>query len=89
MPTFGTLVKFTAQEVTEMSHRRRALEEGIKMANEMGIKIINTYAISGPYDVILIYEAKDRQTADKLATDFGGRWGGHPETWALEPVGRS
>ena len=86
MPTYATLARFTAQEVTSMTNTRKALEEGAKMAAEIGIKLIGAYATLGPYDVMLIYEAPDEKVAAGMAMGFGAKWGGRPETWTLIPV---
>jgi|WetSurMetagenome_2_1015567.scaffolds.fasta_scaffold179375_2 uncharacterized protein with GYD domain len=86
MPTFATLVRFSAQEITSYANPRMALEEGVKLAVERGIKPIGSYATLGPYDVMLIYEAKDEKVAANLAMDFGLKWGGRGETWTLIPV---
>ena len=86
MPTFATLVRFSAQEITSYANPRKALEEGEKLAVERGIKIIGSYATLGPYDVMLIYEANDEKIAANMAMDFGLKWGGRGETWTLIPV---
>ncbi len=86
MPTYATLVKFSAQEVTRYGNPRKALEESTKIAAGMGIKLIGTYAILGPYDVMLIYEATDEKVAASMAMDFGAKWGGRSETWTLIPT---
>ena len=69
-----------------MVNTRKALDEGMKMATEMGIKLIGTYATLGPYDVMLLYEAPDEKVAAGIAMGFGAKWGGRSETWTLIPV---
>lgn len=86
MPTYATLVRLAAQEVTGMTNPRKALEEGLKMAAEMGIKPIGTYVTLGPYDIMLIYEAPDEKAAVAMAMGFGAKWGGRSETWTLLPL---
>lgn len=85
MPVYATLVKFSAQEVTNMSNTRKALDEGKKAAAELGIKPLGAYATLGPYDMMLIYEATDEKAAVSMAMGFGAR-GGRAETWTLIPV---
>ncbi len=87
MPTYATLVRFSAQEETSYANPRQALEEGMKKAPEQGIKIIGSYATLGPYDVMLIYEAANERIAANMAMDFGMKWGGRAETWTLIPAG--
>ena len=86
MAIYATLVRFSAQEVTSMTNPRKSLEEGMKMAAEMGIKPIGTYATLGPYDLMLIFEAPDGKTAASMAMGFGAKWGGRSETWTLIPM---
>ena len=86
MTTYATLVKLSAQEVTAMTNTREALEEGVKMAAKMGIKLIGTYATLSPYGVMLIYEAPNEEVAAGMVTGFSSKWGGQSETWTLIPV---
>jgi uncharacterized protein with GYD domain len=86
MPTYATLVKFSAQEVTAMTKTREALEEGVKMAAKTQIKLIGTYATLSPYGVMLIYEAPNEVVAASMVTGFSAKWGGQPETWTLIPL---
>jgi uncharacterized protein with GYD domain len=86
MSIYATLVKFTAQEITAMANTQKALKEATRMATEMRIKLIGSYAILGPYDVMFIYEVPDEKAAAGMAMGFAAKWGGHPETWTLIPA---
>jgi uncharacterized protein with GYD domain len=86
VPTYVTLVRFIAQSEAGYANPRQALEEGMKVAAEKGINIIGSYATLGPYDVMMIYEAIDERIAAHLAMDFGLKWSGRVETWALIPA---
>jgi uncharacterized protein with GYD domain len=86
MTIYATLVKFSAQEVTAMTNTREALEEGVKMAVKMGIKLIGTYATISPHGVMLIYEAPNEEVAEGMVTGFSSKWGGQSETLTLIPV---
>ncbi len=86
MPTYATLVRFSAQELTNMSNTIRALEEGAKTAAELGVKPIGAYATLGPYDVMIIYEAANEKAAVNMAMGFGTKWGGRAETWTVIPM---
>lgn len=86
MTTYATLVKFSAQEVTAMTNTREALEEGVKTAAKIGIKLIGTYATLSPSGVMLIYEAPNEEVAAGMVTAFSAKWGGRSETWTLIPV---
>lgn len=86
MPTYATLVRFTAQSEASYANPWQALEEGMDTAAEKGIKMIGSYATLGPYDVMMIYEADDERVAANLAMDFGLKWSGRAETWTLIPT---
>jgi uncharacterized protein with GYD domain len=83
MSIYATLVKFTSQEITGMSHARKALGACPGLAHELGIKLIDSYVMLGPYDIMLIYEAGDEKLSAMLAMNFTSKWGGRSETWTL------
>ena len=83
MPTYATLVKFTPQGLAGMGDPEEAYKEGTKMAAQMSIKTIGTYATLGPYDMMLLYDAPDEKVAAGMATAFAMKWGGQSETWTL------
>jgi uncharacterized protein with GYD domain len=85
MTVYATLVKFSAQEVTNMTNTKKALEEARKAEADLGVRPIGAYATLGPYDIMLIYEGKDEKAAVGISMSFGAR-GGRTETWTLIPV---
>ena len=85
MPAYATLIKFTPEGLKSVDVGK-AYEEGMKMAEQMGIKTIAAYATLGPYDMILIYEAPDEKVAAGMATSFLAKWGAQTETWTLIPM---
>jgi len=82
MPAYVTLVKFIPEGPKSINDIGKALEEGTKMAKEMGIKPIGAYATLGPYDMMLIYEAPDEKVAAGMSMSFRGQ----TETWTLIPM---
>ena len=86
MPTYVTLVKSGAEGVKSMGDLRKGYEEGTKMAEQMGIKIIGAYGVLGPYDMMYIYEAPDEKVALGSSMAQVAKWGGETETWTVIPM---
>ena len=86
MPAYATLVKFTTEGLRSIDDIGKAFEEGMKMAEQMGIKLIGAYATLGPNDMMLLYEAPDEKVAAGMAMTFATKWGGQSETWTLIPM---
>ncbi len=49
------------------------IQEVNKEVEAMGVKILNQYAILGPYDFVNILEAPDNRTVSKVALELGSR----------------
>ena len=86
MPTYTTLVKFTAEGLKSIADLGKAYDEGTKMAQQMGIKSIGAYATLGPYDMMLIYQAPDEKVAAAMSVSLARKWGGETETWTVVPM---
>ena len=87
MPTYATLISFTAQELSSIGDPKKAYGDVIETSAQMGIKIIGAYATLGPHDLMLVYEAADEKAAASVAMGFGTKWYGRSETWTLIPMG--
>jgi len=66
MNTYITLMKLTDQGAKDLKNAPHRIEEGLKMFEKMGGKLIGFYAILGEYDYIGIGEA----SSDEIATTF-------------------
>ena len=86
MPTYATLVRFRSQDAVSIRDPKRAYEEGVKLAAHIGVKSINAYAILGPYDMMIIFEAPGEKAAAGMSMATSGKWGAHAETWTLIPM---
>jgi uncharacterized protein with GYD domain len=86
MPTYATLIKYRSQEPNAIREPKKAFEEGIRLASHIGVKSICAYAILGPYDVMIIYEAPSDKAATGMSMATAGKWGAHSETWTLVPM---
>ncbi len=66
MNTYITLMKLTDQGAKELKNAPARIEEGLKLFDQMGGKLIGFYATMGEYDYIGIGEAP----SDEAATTF-------------------
>ena len=69
MPTYIGLMKLTDQGSKDIMNATARIEEGIKLYQKMGGKVIGVYMVMGEYDYITIGEAPsdEVQTAAALA----------------------
>ena len=63
MPTYITLANYTNQGVKNIKESVKANEEAVKIAEEMGEKVIGFYHIMGEYDAIVISECSGDEVA--------------------------
>ena len=71
MPTFVTLGKWTDQgirNIKDSSKRRQAFEDTV---SSMGGRVKDAYLVLGDYDVVVVSEVPDDETAAKLALATG------------------
>jgi len=67
MPTFVTLAKWTdegVRNIKDSPKRRKAFEDRI---TTMGGKVKDAYLVMGEYDLLVVTELPDDETAAKLA----------------------
>jgi uncharacterized protein with GYD domain len=86
MPIFVTVVKTGAGGAKNLADLGKSYEEGMKMAEKMGIKPIAQYGLLGPYDFMFIYEAADEKAAASSSLFQSAKWGGEMETWTAIPL---
>ena len=69
MPTYIGLLKLTDEGSKEIMNAPARIDEGIKLYQNMGGKVIGVYLIMGEYDYVVIGEAPsdEVQTAFTLA----------------------
>lgn len=74
MPTYIGLLKFTDQGSKDIMNAPARIEEGIKLYEKMGGKVIGVYMVMGEYDIITIGEcpSDEGQTAFALALSSQG-----------------
>lgn len=73
MPIYVVLSKLTdagRETIKEKPHR---VFEVNKELEEMGVKVLQQYAVLGPYDFVNIIEAPDNETVMKMSIELGSR----------------
>jgi len=74
MPTYIGLLKLTDQGSKDIMNAPARIDEGIKLYQKMGGKVIGVYLVMGEYDYVTIGEAPsdEVQTAFALALSSQG-----------------
>ena len=66
MPTYIILMNYTEQGIRTIKDSPKRIEEGIKLWEAMGGKVVAIYSTQGEYDLIAVVEAP----SDEIATTF-------------------
>ena len=67
MPTYVTLVNFTDQGIRNFKDTPKRARAFMDLAEQMGGKVKDIYWTLGPYDIVVITEAPDDETATAAA----------------------
>jgi uncharacterized protein with GYD domain len=86
MPTYVTLVRLTSEGQKTASDLGKTWQEGVKKAEQMGIKTIGAYGLLGRYDLMFIYEAPNERIAAGMPLSFTSRGTSQTETWTAIPM---
>lgn len=73
MPIYVVLSRLTdagRETIKEKPHR---IFEVNKELEEMGVKVLQQYAVLGPYDFVNIIEAPNNETVMKMSIELGSR----------------
>jgi uncharacterized protein with GYD domain len=73
MPTYVSLANFTEQGVKEYAQTADRAEGTRQTARELGGEVRDTYWTLGPYDVVLVAEFPDDETATAFALAVSSR----------------
>lgn len=86
MPLYIMLSKLTDQGAkTLKEHPDRILEVDGQLA-EMGLKVLQQYAVLGRYDFVNLVEAPDDETVARVSVELGSRGSIHIETLSAMPI---
>ena len=86
MPTFLTLAKWTDEgirNIKDSPKRRQAFEDRI---TSMGGKVKDAYLVMGEYDLVVVTEVPNDETAAKIA--LGTAMQGNVRTMTMRAFGR-
>jgi len=56
-----------------LKNRPERIKEVNKEIEELGVKVLEQYAVLGPYDFVNIVEAPDNDTVFKMSVELGSR----------------
>jgi uncharacterized protein with GYD domain len=71
--TYVILSNLTDQGRKTLKDNPKRILEVNKELEKMGVKVIQQYAVLGPYDFVNIVEAKDNETIMKMSMELGSR----------------
>jgi uncharacterized protein with GYD domain len=71
--TYVILSNLTDQGRKTLKENPKRILEVNKELAKMGVKVVQQYAVLGPYDFVNIVEAKDNETIMKMSMELGSR----------------
>jgi uncharacterized protein with GYD domain len=71
--TYVILSNLTDQGRKTLKENPKRILEVNKELEKMGVKVVQQYAVLGPYDFVNIVEAKDNETIMKMSMELGSR----------------
>jgi len=87
MAMYMTMVRFTHQEARSISNFCKQWRESAERIEGSGIRLVGSYGILGPYDMVFVFEAPDQEKAAgvPLAISYLDP-GIQTETWSVIPM---
>lgn len=73
MPIYVILSKLTDDGRKTIKEKPHRIFEVNKELETMGVKVLQQYAVLGPYDFVNIVEAPDNETVMKMSIELGAR----------------
>jgi uncharacterized protein with GYD domain len=73
MPIYIVLSKLTDKGRETIKEKPYRIFEVNKELEEMGVKVLQQYAVLGPYDFVNIIEAPDNETVMRMSIELGSR----------------
>jgi len=73
MATYVLLSTLTDEGRKTIKGRPERIQEVNKEIEAMGAKVVDQYAVLGPYDFISVVEAVDNETVARISVELGAR----------------
>jgi len=86
VPLYIMLSRLTEHGAKTVKSNPERIVEVDNQLGEMGLRVLQQYAVLGPYDFLNIVEAPDDKTIARVSIELGSRGSIHVETWAAMPV---
>jgi uncharacterized protein with GYD domain len=87
MAMYMTMVRFTHQEARGISNFCKEWQDSAKRIEGLGIKLLGSYGILGPYDMAFVYEAPNEEKAAGVPLSISYLDPGiQTETWTVIPM---
>jgi uncharacterized protein with GYD domain len=83
MPTYMTLVRYTQLGIESIKDSPARLDTARALFESLGAEIKSFYLAMGRYDIIVIFEAPDDETATKLILTIGSTGAIRTETFRI------
>jgi len=80
MTTYIQILRFTQQGIEKIKESPTRLDAAKKLYKSMGCEMKAFYLVMGQYDVVVVTEAPDDETASKLALAIGAQGNVRTET---------
>ena len=80
MPHYITLMRWTTQGRAGLPAWRDRVEDGERVIEEAGGKLVGVWVTLGRYDVVEVFEAPDDDVALEIVTKLGQHGGEETET---------
>ena len=86
MPIYVMLTTLTSEGRKTLKEKPERIKEVNKEVEKMGVKILQQYAVLGPYDFMNILDAPNNKAVSKVAVELGSRGTIQTMTLAAMPV---
>jgi len=86
MPVYVMLTRLTEQGAATIKSKPDRILEVDSQLGDMGLKVMQQYAVLGRYDFVNIVEAPDNATVARIALELASRGSIRIETLAAMPV---
>jgi uncharacterized protein with GYD domain len=86
MATFIMLTNLTADGVKTLKDNPSRVSEVNKEVEQLGVKVLDQWAVLGQFDFVTVVEAPDAETMAKVSVELGSRGTMSSQTLAALPA---